>query len=427
MKRIALLLVLSLLLGMDSVLAQSPSSTKPKRVLATGITGQVKSSGLNNPQYVLSFPQIQQLILQAAKGSVTQAEIDAAVAGTPVKRNDLLRLGLLRQDQNVYHVAYLVLTVEDQRAIYRVAKEFGIELAREIEQHRKEFDGFFSRYGDAARRGELAFDLVAGMLLNWEGLKLNTELGYRPAPVRQPNGDAYFLHSEELGADLPEEGMYWGSHSFPGQHISFSTFGDGASLPRLRGIPDALFDPVEDGLGNLKNMPEMEAAATDEFIAYLSIALTDAGDVMAALADGPQPMSELSRHLNYSGDRLNATISLLLAAGYIERDGLNYRLRVPILTERDRPMVNDFLTFGRALLRTWLTRNYELIKRELAALSPMRNGLPFTLAFNEVWHYIFGWTTKTLAEDGFYVNPRSPQYFYRGYVPLVWDSSLYNL
>jgi DNA-binding MarR family transcriptional regulator len=338
-----------------------------------------------------------------------------------------LRLELLRRDQGVYRVAYLVLTVEDQRAIYRVAKSYGSDLAHEIELHREGFEAIVTRYPDAARRKELMFDLVAGMLLNWEGLKLNTELGYRAAPLRHANGDQYLLHSEELGANIPEDGMYWGSQCFLGQEISFSTFGDGDSLPRRRGIPDALFDPLEGGLESLKNTPEMVASVKDELIAYVSIALADAGMVMATLREKPLSIAELSHQLNYSGSRLSATINLLLATGYIELNGQAYRVRVPILLERDRPIVKDIITIGRSLLTNWLRNNYERIKRALAGLSPMKNGLPFSLAFNEVWHYIFGWTAKTLAEDGFYINPRSSTYFYRGYVPLVWDTSLYKL
>jgi hypothetical protein len=54
----------------------------------------------------------------------------------------------------------------------------------------------------------------------------------------------------------------------------------------------------------------------------------------------------------------------------------------------------------------------------------MRNGVPFSLAFSEVWHYEFGFATKSLAESGFYANPREQGNRYEGYVPLVWASSL---
>lgn len=97
---------------------------------------------------------------------------------------------------------------------------------------------------------------------------------------------------------------------------------------------------------------------------------------------------------------------------------------VPVLTERDKPLVEATLKLSRAIITEWLRRNYEPMKRELAGLSPMRNGVPFSLAFSEVWHYEFAFATKSLAESGFYANPHAPGNRYEGYVPLVWASSV---
>jgi hypothetical protein len=36
-----------------------------------------------------------------------------------------------------------------------------------------------------------------------------------------------------------------------------------------------------------------------------------------------------------------------------------------------------------------------------------------------VWHYVFGFASKPLAEDGFYENPRRPGTIRPGYVPFV--------
>lgn len=72
----------------------------------------------------------------------------------------------------------------------------------------------------------------------------------------------------------------------------------------------------------------------------------------------------------------------------------------------------------------WLRRKYPTMKDELSGLSPMPNGVPFSLAFSEVWHYEFGFATKSLSESGFYANPRAQGNRYEGYVPLVWASSL---
>jgi hypothetical protein len=64
------------------------------------------------------------------------------------------------------------------------------------------------------------------------------------------------------------------------------------------------------------------------------------------------------------------------------------------------------------------------MKDDLSGLSPMRNGLPFSLVFSEVWHYEFGVATKSLAESGFYANPHAQGSRYEGYMPLVWAHSV---
>jgi hypothetical protein len=101
-----------------------------------------------------------------------------------------------------------------------------------------------------------------------------------------------------------------------------------------------------------------------------------------------------------------------------------YSAAVPVLLDRDKSMVDATLLLSKRIMTEWLRANYTSMDKELAGLSPMRNGLPFTLAFNEVWHYTFGFATKALAESGFYANPRAPSNRYEGYVPLVWATSV---
>jgi hypothetical protein len=85
------------------------------------------------------------------------------------------------------------------------------------------------------------------------------------------------------------------------------------------------------------------------------------------------------------------------------------------------------LQLSRDIMTQWLGQNYPLMKRDLAGLSSMRNGMPFSLAFSEVWHYEFGFATRSLAESRFYANPRAQGNRYAGYVPLVWASSILSI
>ena len=54
----------------------------------------------------------------------------------------------------------------------------------------------------------MAFVMVAGYTLNWDGLRIGTELGMRAQPVTNPNGDRYLLYSKEIGPRPDSTGFY---------------------------------------------------------------------------------------------------------------------------------------------------------------------------------------------------------------------------
>ena len=64
-------------------------------------------------------------------------------------------------------------------------------------------------------------------------------------------------------------------------------------------------------------------------------------------------------------------------------------------------MSDAALDLSRSIMSEWLRSNYLPMEKELSGLSPMHNGLPFSLVFSEVWHYTFGFATKSLAESHF--------------------------
>ena len=175
---------------------------KSTPLLHTGVTGQITAFVLNDPQYVLSFSRVQRLMLVAVQHPLTQSEIQSGLHGTPISLDDLLRLTLLRQDGTVYRLNYLLLTVQDQKTMYSISERFGQSLGKAFQAHQAEFDQILKGYPNSSLRPQLLFDLVAGAALNWVGLDLTTDLGYRVRPPHHANGDVYFVHSEELGAKL---------------------------------------------------------------------------------------------------------------------------------------------------------------------------------------------------------------------------------
>jgi hypothetical protein len=156
------------------------------------------------------------------------------------------------------------------------------------------------------------------------------------------------------------------------------------------------------------------------------LSIDEAGQIMDAVAHGASNDAALSA-IPVPQERRKAMVKLLLATGYLREENQQYSLGVPMVTERDKTMVDDVLKLSRTIMTEWLKKNYPAMKAELAQLSPMRNGVPFSLVFSEVWHYEFGFATKSLAESGFYANPRALGNRYAGYVPLVWEPSVLML
>src|SRR5271157_149309 len=423
--RIVLAIVLAMGPAYGALAQSSTDNAASKPLLYTGVTGSIDASGLDDPQYVLSFVPIQRLMLDATQHALTKAEVERAVAGTPVSLSQLLQLELLRQEGELYRLNYLLLTVEDQRTMYRTCARYGQSLADAYRAHQTEFDSIAKKYPNAALRLQLMFGLIAGVSLDWRGLDLTTELGYRVQPQQHAKGGAYLIHSSEAGADLDLKGLYLDSETAPGSKMSFSTFGDGASMPRLEGLPDVLDGGLEKAMEDWQKLPEVYAALRSQYVVLLLLAIDDAGQVMNAVASGAADSdAALARAIPLSEDRRKASLGLLSAIGYLQETDHRYVVGVPVLTEADKPLVDAVLKLSREIMVAWLRANYPAIEKDLSGLSPMRSGLPFSLAFSEAWHYTFGFASKSLAESGFYANPRAKGNRYQGYVPLVWASSV---
>jgi len=231
----------------------------------------------------------------------------------------------------------------------------------------------------------------------------------------------YFVHSAQVGAHTDLKGLYLDSEFAPAGKMMVATFGDGYSLPRLQGWPD-VFDGVEHATDSWQQEPKVYGALQSEYMAYVFLALRDAGDILDAISSGATSNDALAKELTIPADRRDATLKLLLATGYLGESDHHYSIEVPLLTARDKPLVDATLNLSRTIMSAWLRENYPRMEEQLRGLSPMRSGVPFSLAFSEVWHYEFGFATKYLAESGFYANPRATANRYQGYVPLVWET-----
>ena len=406
------------------MVAQQPSND---RVLSTGHHGTILSAGLEDPRYLLSFPAAQRLVLKITEErQVAEAEARRALEGVPYRLEHLETAGVLKRDGEHYRIAYMVLSLEDQRAIYAVSQDYGRSLADAFIAAAPRYQQLFARHPHAELRSDLAFVMVAGYTLNWDGLRIGTELGMRAQPVTNPNGDRYLLYSKEIGPRPDSTGFYWGSHSSnPLGNIRLTTFGDSPSQPRIGGLPDIYFGAT-DGIEAFKERPALVAATTAQINSAIDDILRLDGAIMLALRQGPKSTTDLQQLADGSSLHVSQAIDVLLASGYLRKaeNAPGYSAAVLVLTEADRPMLDEGRKLGRDIVTSWLKGNHRNIARELAQLEVSKAGVDFRQTFSEVWHYVFGFATKELAERKFYTNPRESGRTHVGFVPVVFNAGL---
>jgi len=106
--------------------------------------------------------------------------------------------------------------------------------------------------------------------------------------------------------------------------------------------------------------------------------------------------------------------------GWARKEGALYRAAIPVLTEQNRAMVTGLLRIGRKALEEWFGANYEDLKSALTDISPVRNRVPFPVAFDQIWHYLFGIANEKLVEAGLFADPYAPEAAFQGYMPAVY-------
>ncbi|HUU04669.1 MAG TPA: hypothetical protein VMZ49_02210, partial [Patescibacteria group bacterium] len=104
----------------------------------------------------------------------------------------------------------------------------------------------------------------------------------------------------------------------------------------------------------------------------------------------------------------------------VASDGL-YRSLVPILTEKDRPMVRRLRSLGQQVMMKWYDERYTQVCEELSTLTPRRCNVPLANSFFWIWHYIFGIANRELVADGLFVDPYASNRRFKGFLPVVYQ------
>ena len=411
-------------------LLSAAASGAGERKFLSGYAGSVPRDARDKARTYFNMPAVRGILARLESGSITETEVMIALAGSDAKLADLVRVSLLRKDGNRYSIGFAYFTADDMRAIYKVADRVGPSLAAAYVAHRKDFERIFAAYPvKSVPRSQIAFVLLTGFCLNWNGLEVTKDLGYR-RPV-MVEGEAFrysFWASEEVpGRDY--HGVIWGRSTLPGEDYSFSSFGDPESDPRLN-FPDLLYldaatlpEPLPKLMERVGLRPNADFGQPNEHVLGDELR-KPVIKILTSLRTGTRSARELSRLV---GQDERPTLDLLQEIDYVQRDARGlYHLRVPVFRDADRTMIDRTLALNRRILKSWFAAHDVELRSDLDSLTAIRTGLPFEALFTQIWHEIFGVVTRELIDSKLVADPYSAEARSKGSFSSVWRTALYS-
>ncbi len=378
-----------------------------------------------NPEYALSLLKIQQLLLEVAQSSKAPPLVEESLKGTEFSVQDILDMGLLKEQDGQYVLGFSLFTQDDQRRLREICKNFAEDLAEIYRKKQAEFKEILDVYSlKTVNTSTLAYVLIGCFSLDWDGLRITKELGYRSSTP--PKNAPFVGWAEDRRAKqfLEKKGLYWGSHNeYLDSGVAFTTFGDHASLPRY-GFPDIAWQMarsirLQDALEEIQS-----ALARAGRRAIWEKMLEPLGKIMMELRKGQKSEEELQEATNIESDHLKDLLSILEYLEYVRKVSEGYVVRIPVFSPADQPFIHRLILISREMLTSWLEQNFERLRVELSDLAAYKYGQPLEATFYKIWHEIFGAANRILVEKGMFFDPYGGGRKHEGYLPVVWHLSV---
>lgn len=392
-------------------------------LLAFGVTGSEGESGYSS---VMRKVAVQKLLLDIADAPRTPEFLDAALEGPGVEREKLEKLGLVRRRDGEYMISFPLFTSDDVRTLRSVAERVTQSLVAAFVARQPYVESLLWQYDAPGVDPKAVAYLVLGCFsLDWDGLDLTAEKGYRSVSDVALGGGVFTPWAEER-SDLTLKGIYWGSHNDGEQHFRFTSFGDHFSIPRYA-FPDVLWhwrlpthaaSEVPDPL-----KPTVEKVMQQAVRGMMR----QVGRIMFALRHGERTLARLASVSEMDEHDAEDLLTLLVKLDYITWMDGRYFANVPVLAVRDGPVVRALRRVGWELMDAWLSAHYGDVKAQLCDLTAVRYGVPYGAVFTQVWHYLFGTANGRLVEAGLFADPYAQSRRRKGFIPAVWHQILRDL
>lgn len=436
----ASLLALFLFFSSATVLACCTTKAlgdEPDRRFSYGITGSAHSDETENPSHYFRLPEVQKLIVDMVPAPVPVAEIRERMADVDgATAEDLFRTGLLREERDLAFINFALNTEEDIRTIRSVIRDPLESLTRSYFERSNEISEILDAYpAKTVPKGALAFIILGAFSLDWDGLYITAEEGYRARP---PQSRGHFFRADEQSKNIDMREIYKGSHNLPAGSYRFSlpfdstftTFGD-HFRPGRAGFPDIFWQPLDWYVEEERAVVEaLEAFSDDEaseggFVSEQTA--VEIAEILYALRRAPSYFEELRSVSGLDTEHLSHVLNLLDEIEYVEKlsDG-KYVLLIPVFDHDDQEMIDELLVLSSRNIEDWLASNYDAIKDGLANTTAMRHGVSYDEFFSNVWHHIFGLQNREMARAGLFAHPYGIDRKYKGFYPALWRSKLYD-
>lgn len=391
------------------------------KLLSYGITGNVSpATPLNrNPSYLLSILDIQKLLIETAQSPKSRQSIQKVLADSGITVEDLIKTGLLKQTGDRYRISFILFLKEDLEIIKSVTGELGKDLAESILKQKGNFANILARSTNLHNSiPDLAFILIGCFSLDWDGLQITSELGYRAEAQPTDLGDRYIAWAEERQYEAVRE-VYWGSHNDYYPECVLTSFGDHCTLPRTT-FPDLAWR-MEHSIYDLNIPAEVEHQLVQAFSPFVSDFAEQIGALMLSLAEGDRTLEDLAESLGEAPDEIFLQIELLKSLHWVSGETTTgYRPLIPVIPHSDQAMVKEVLTRSGEIIVDWLPDHMEELRDRLSEITPLKIGLTFEEIFSQLWHYLFGLANRRMVKEGFFANPYSFERQFQGFIPAVW-------
>lgn len=415
-----------ILLAILSLISISYGQTG-KKFLDYSLVGSISAAtpAKLNPFFVLDKSEVQKLLLDVAEMPRERNFIENSLQNSDITTDDLINLGLIKKSGNQFLIGFPLFTKNDEGKIRQISDIYARSLAESYVSRWNEFEAILKKYPPKdVDRKDLAYILLGCFSLDWDGLVLTAEKKYRITSREQPGGNRYSLWAKEK-SDLSLKEIYWGSTTDITNNVASTTFGDYLSLPR-NAFPDLSFR-LYDGLKTVDAPNSLKPFLVRAGAYSIDRLTSQINGAMFALRDAPKTSAELSNILDLDPKETDNLLSLLVELEYIGKTGELYSIKIPVLTQKDKELVENLLKVSRAVMNEWIAANYDKIKNSLKEITPLKYGISFEDLFTEIWHYVFGMTNRVLVEKDVFANPYAENRKYKGFVPAIWDVTLTKL